>query len=123
MCRFRQHRRSPMPRMCLTACSACARLPLGLIDDLFSGGKTISGLALLLFASPLTLLEQTSGVARVILGILLAPFRLFLGAYFSKMVSARRDRPQNHAIPADVSRGRRPSRIPRRLRAERAARR
>ena len=34
-------------------------------------GETISGLALLLFASPLTLLEQTSGVARVILGILL----------------------------------------------------
>ena len=34
-------------------------------------GVTISGLALLLFASPLTLLEQTSGVARVILGILL----------------------------------------------------
>jgi biopolymer transport protein TolQ len=33
--------------------------------------ETISGLALLLFASPLTLLEQTSGVARVILGILL----------------------------------------------------
>jgi biopolymer transport protein TolQ len=36
-----------------------------------SKGETISGLALLLFASPLTLLEQTSGVARVILGILL----------------------------------------------------
>src|SRR3984957_11058361 len=34
-------------------------------------GETISGLALLLFASPLTLLEQTSGVARVILGILI----------------------------------------------------
>ena len=34
-------------------------------------GETISGLALLVFASPLTLLEQTSGVARVILGILL----------------------------------------------------
>ena len=31
----------------------------------------ISGLALLLFANPLTLLEQTSGLARVILGILL----------------------------------------------------
>src|SRR5271170_3388057 len=34
-------------------------------------GEIISGLALLLFASPLTLLEQTSGVARVILGILI----------------------------------------------------
>ena len=33
--------------------------------------RTISGLALVLFASPLALLEQTSGVARVILGILL----------------------------------------------------
>ena len=37
----------------------------------FSEGKTISGPALLLFANPLTLLEQTSGVARVILGLLL----------------------------------------------------
>ena len=38
----------------------------------FYWGETISGLALLLFfASPLTLLEQTSGVARVILGLLL----------------------------------------------------
>lgn len=35
------------------------------------GGRTISGLALLLFASPLTLLEQTSWVARAVLGILL----------------------------------------------------
>jgi biopolymer transport protein TolQ len=36
------------------------------------GGGTISGLALLLFfANPFTLLEQTSGVARVILGLLL----------------------------------------------------
>jgi biopolymer transport protein TolQ len=34
-------------------------------------GEKISGLALLLFANPLTLLEQTTGVARVILGILL----------------------------------------------------
>jgi biopolymer transport protein TolQ len=40
-------------------------------QNLFSRGKTITGLALLVFASPLTLLEQTSGVARVILGILL----------------------------------------------------
>jgi len=36
-----------------------------------SGGKQISSLAFLLFANPLTLLEQTSGVARVILGLLL----------------------------------------------------
>jgi biopolymer transport protein TolQ len=42
----------------------------------FLGEITIPGLALLLFASPLTLLEQTSGVARVILGIL-----LFLSIY------------------------------------------
>jgi len=35
------------------------------------GGKPISSLALLFFANPLTLLEQTSGVARVILVILL----------------------------------------------------
>ena len=34
-------------------------------------GENITGLALLIAASPLTLLEQTSGVARVILGILL----------------------------------------------------
>ena len=34
-------------------------------------GKTISSLAILLFANPLTLLEQTTGVARVILGLLL----------------------------------------------------
>ncbi len=34
-------------------------------------GETISSLAFLLFANPLTLLEQTSGVARVILGLLL----------------------------------------------------
>ena len=34
-------------------------------------GETISGLAFLLFANPLILLEQTSGVARVILGILI----------------------------------------------------
>jgi biopolymer transport protein TolQ len=38
----------------------------------FLGENTISGLALLFFASPLTLLEQTSGLARVVLGILLA---------------------------------------------------
>jgi biopolymer transport protein TolQ len=38
---------------------------------LFLGEKVISGLALLFFANPLTLLEQTSGLARVILGILL----------------------------------------------------
>ena len=50
--------------------SACATV--GLPGKNFSfKGETISGLALLLFASPLTLLEQTSGVARVILGILL----------------------------------------------------
>ena len=35
-------------------------------------GETISSLAFTLFANPLTLLEQTSGVARVILGLLLA---------------------------------------------------
>src|SRR5208282_5506387 len=38
---------------------------------LFLGEEVISGLALLFFANPLTLLEQTSGLARVILGILL----------------------------------------------------
>jgi len=37
----------------------------------FSGGRTISGLALLLFANPLTLLEQTGWVARAVLGLLL----------------------------------------------------
>jgi biopolymer transport protein TolQ len=36
----------------------------------FFGEFTISGLALLAFASPLTLLQQTSGVARVVLGVL-----------------------------------------------------
>ena len=34
-------------------------------------GETISSLALLFFANPFTLLEQTTGVARIILGILL----------------------------------------------------
>ena len=46
---------------------------LGWLEAAFfgsSGGRPISGLALLVIASPLTLLEQTSGVARVILGIL-----------------------------------------------------
>ena len=35
------------------------------------GGTNISALALLFFASPLTLLEQTSWVARIVLGLLL----------------------------------------------------
>jgi biopolymer transport protein TolQ len=37
----------------------------------FFWGRTISSLALLFFANPLTLLQQTSGVARIILGLLL----------------------------------------------------
>jgi biopolymer transport protein TolQ len=49
--------------------SACATVVLA--GEFSQKEETISGLALLLFASPLTLLEQTSGVARVILGILL----------------------------------------------------
>ena len=48
---------------------ACATV--GLPGKKFFWGKTISSLALLLFANPLTLLEQTSGVARAILGLLL----------------------------------------------------
>jgi len=40
-------------------------------SETFSGGTTISVLALLLFASPLTLLEQTSWVARAVLVLLL----------------------------------------------------
>jgi biopolymer transport protein TolQ len=54
---------------CLKVLSAYATVDLA--DEFSQKGETISGLALLLFASPLTLLEQTSGVARVILGILL----------------------------------------------------
>ena len=73
-------------------------------------GETISGLALLLFANPLTLLEQTSGVARVILGSLAVPIRFFLGAHFSKMVPARRHRSKNDPLSANVPRGTRPFR-------------
>lgn len=40
------------------------------MQSVFLGAQIISGLAFLLLASPLTLLEQTSGVARVALGIL-----------------------------------------------------
>jgi hypothetical protein len=40
------------------------------LQSVFLGAQIISGLAFLLLASPLTLLEQTSGVARVALGIL-----------------------------------------------------
>ena len=40
-------------------------------QNLSRGEEIISGLALVLLASPLTLLEQTSGLARVVLGILL----------------------------------------------------
>jgi biopolymer transport protein TolQ len=54
---------------CLKVLSACATVVLA--GEFSQKEETISGLALLLFASPLTLLEQTSGVARVILGILL----------------------------------------------------
>ena len=48
---------------------ACATV--GLPGKKFFWGKTISSPAFLLFANPVTLLEQTSGVARVILGLLL----------------------------------------------------
>jgi len=41
------------------------------VFEIFLGESTISGLASLLFASPLTLLQQTSGLARIVLGILL----------------------------------------------------
>jgi biopolymer transport protein TolQ len=44
---------------------------LSSLCEFFLGESTISGLATFSFASPLTLLEQTSGVARVILGLLL----------------------------------------------------
>ncbi len=54
---------------CLKVILACATVALP--GEFSQKGETISGLALLLFASPLALLEQTSGVARVILGILL----------------------------------------------------
>ena len=40
-------------------------------QKLSSGEEIISGLALVVVANPLTLLEQTSGLARVVLGILL----------------------------------------------------
>jgi biopolymer transport protein TolQ len=50
---------------------ACASLDSVAGSHVFLGEHTISGLALLLFASPLTLLEQTSGLARIVLGILL----------------------------------------------------
>lgn len=49
-------------------------------------GEIISGLALVLAANPLTLLEQTSGVARVILGILLFLSILSWGIIFQKWV-------------------------------------
>jgi biopolymer transport protein TolQ len=50
---------------------ACARFIWSQVGYVFLGENTISGLALLYFASPLTLLEQTSGLARIVLGILL----------------------------------------------------
>jgi biopolymer transport protein TolQ len=48
---------------------ACATV--GLPGKKFFWGRTISSPAFLLLANPLTLLEQTSGVARAILGLLL----------------------------------------------------
>lgn len=56
-------------KLCATVNSAAVTGTRGVI--LITGGRTISGLALLLLASPLTLLEQTSWVARSVLGILL----------------------------------------------------
>ncbi len=55
--------------MCLKRRISCATVVSP--GKKFFWGKTISSLALLLFANPLTLLEQTSGVARIILGLLL----------------------------------------------------
>ena len=70
MCRFGQPKSSLKRLISLNLLNACATVDSP--GKIFSfKGETISGLALLLFASPLTLLEQTSGVARVILGILL----------------------------------------------------
>jgi len=58
--------------MCLTEFGACVSLLFGReTQSNFLGAQIASGLALLLFASPLTLLEQTSGMARAILAILL----------------------------------------------------
>jgi len=66
LCRFRQQIFSDA---CLNLRIACATV--GLPGKKFFWGKTISSPAFLFFANPLTLLEQTSGVARAILGLLL----------------------------------------------------
>ena len=70
MCRVRQPKSFLKRLISLNLLIACATVVLPGKFRSFKG-ETISGPALLLFASPLTLLEQTSGVARVILGILL----------------------------------------------------
>jgi len=68
-CRVQQIAKSLHP-IGLTRISACATVVLP-GKNLSRGEEIISGLALVLVANPLTLLEQTSGLARVVLGILL----------------------------------------------------
>ena len=55
----------------LNLCFPCATFEFAAWSRNFPGGRTISGLGLLLFANPLTLLEQTSWVARAVLILLL----------------------------------------------------
>jgi biopolymer transport protein TolQ len=69
VCLSRQHKSHGLRLNCLNAGTACATVDL--VVKFGPLGEIISGLAFILAASPLTLLEQTSGVARVILGILL----------------------------------------------------
>ena len=70
LCRVRQYDFSLPCLICLNLLVACAT-----VDSpgkkLFTGGKQFLAWRFFFFASPLTLLEQTSGVARVILGFLL----------------------------------------------------
>lgn len=57
--------------MSLTGLGACASVFLLALRYFFLGEKAIPALLLVLLANPVTLLEQTDGVARVVLGILL----------------------------------------------------
>jgi hypothetical protein len=64
-------RRTQLVGYVLNLCFACATFEFVAWSRIFPGGRTISGLPLLLLANPLTLLEQTSWMARAVLVILL----------------------------------------------------